>query len=268
MYFSMNNMKPNVDLLHSVWNSSKEYISKNEVALEGLNLDELTNTLFTNGPCYYFVVDFSNMKINYMSPSVKEIHGFNPEDVMFQDILNETHPDDMAFVARAEAAAWDIVFNKIGRALNKKYKISYCFRLKTRDGSYQLMHHQCLILTTDEEGNVCKALNIHTNINHLTTHNNYKVSAISMCGEPSYMDIPLISCEEKFFTSQQLLFTKRETQLIRLMAAGLTSAAIADQLFISIHTVNSHRKKIMQKSGCKSVAQLVIKCVTEGIIQQ
>lgn len=264
----MNNMKPNVDFLHAVWNSSKENISKKEVALEGLNLDELTNTLFTNGPFYYFVVDFSDMKINYMSPSVKEIHGLNPEDVIFQDILNKTHPDDMSFVARAEATAWDIVLNKIGRSANKKYKMSYCFRLRTKDGSYQLIHHQCIILTTDEEGNVRKTLNIHTNINHLTTQNNYKVSAIGMFGEPSYIDIPLIAGEEKFLQNQQLLFTKRETQLIRLMAAGLTSAAIADELFISIHTVNSHRKKIIQKSGCKNVVQLVIKCVAEGIIQQ
>lgn len=261
-------MKPNVDLLHSVWNSSKEYISKKEVALEGFNMEEFTNSIFTNGPFYYFIVDFSNMKTNYMSPSVKDIHGFDPATAEFHDIIGETHPDDMSFVAKAEAAALDIILNRIDRTTNKKYKISYCFRLKTIDGSYKLFHHQCIILTTDEEGNVCKALNIHTNINHLTEQNNYKVSVIGLFGEPSYMDIPLISGEEKFFPSQQMLFTKRETQLIQLMAAGLTSAAIADQLFISIHTVNSHRKKIMQKSGCKSVAQLVIKCVTEGIIQQ
>lgn len=264
----MNNMKLNVDFLHSVWNSSKENTSKKEVALEGLNLDELTNALFTNGPFYYFVVNFSDMKINYMSPSVKEIHGFNPENVVFQDIVNETHPDDISFVGRAEAAAWDVVFKRIGRTVNKKYKISYCYRLKTIDGSYQLFHHQCIVLTTDEDGNVCKTLNIHTNIDHLTTQNNYKVSAIGMFGQPSYMDIPLINTEEKNVPSKQLLFSKREIELIQLLAEGLTSIQMAERLFISINTVNTHRKNIMNKSGCKSVAQLIIKCVTEGVIHQ
>jgi DNA-binding CsgD family transcriptional regulator len=260
--------KPNVDLIHSVWKNAKKYISKKEVVLEGLDFDELTNSIFSNGPFYYFIVDFSSMKINYMSLTVQEIHGFDPENVVFQDILGETHPDDMIFVARAEAAAWNIVFNKIERSENKKYKISYCFRLKIHDGSYKLFHHQCIILTTDEEGNVCKTLNIHTNINHLTTQNNYKVSAIGMFGEPSYMDIPLTLGEGNFLSSKQLLFTKRETEVIQLMAAGLTSIEISEKLFISIHTVNTHRKNIMHKSDCKTVAQLVIKCITEGVIQQ
>jgi hypothetical protein len=226
--------KPNVDLLHSVWNNSRKFISKKEIALEGLNLDELTNSLFTNGLFYYFVVDFVDMQIKYMSPSIQEIHGFDPQQVVFQNILDETHSDDMMFVARAEAAAWNIVFNKIDRTVNKKYKISYCLRLKTSAGTYQLFHHQCIILTTDEEGNVCKTLNIHTNINHLTIQNNYKVSAIGMFGEPSYMNIPLTAGEEKFLLSGQLLFTKRETEIIKLMATGLTSTEIADKLLFRL----------------------------------
>ncbi len=264
----MDTMKPNVDLLHSVWDKSREFVSKKEIALDGLKLDELTNSIFTNGPFYYFIIDFFEMKINYMSPSIKDIHGFDPETVVFQNILDETHPDDMMFVARAEAAAWDLIFNKIDRSLNKKYKVSYCFRLKTSDGTYQLFHHQCMILSTDENGNVSKALNIHTNINHLTTQNNYKVSAIGMFGEPSYMDISLIPGEESFLSSRQMLFTKRETEVIKLLAIGLTSTEIADKLCISINTVNTHRKNIIQKSNCKSVAQLIIKCITEGVIQQ
>ena len=264
----MTDIKPNVDLLHAVWNNSKKFISKKEVALEGFNMDAFTNSIFTNGPFYYFIVDFSDMKINYMSPTVKEVHGFDPENTVFQDILDETHPDDMSFVARAEAAAWDIVFNKIDRASNKKYKISYCFRLKTRDGSYQLFHHQCIVLTTDEEGNVCKTLNIHTNINHLAVQNNYQVSAIGMFGEPSYMNIPLTSGEEVFLPSGQMLFSKRETEILQLIAEGLTSTEMAEKLCISIHTINTHRKNIMQKSQCKTVSQLIIKCITEGVIQK
>ncbi|WP_018342817.1 LuxR C-terminal-related transcriptional regulator [Cytophaga aurantiaca] len=261
-------MKPNVDLLHSVWNNSREFVSKKEVALEGLTLDDLTKSIFTNGPFYYFIVDFFDMKINHMSPSVKDIHGFDPDSVVFQDILDEIHPDDMMFVAKAEAAVWDLIFNKIDRSSNKKYKVSYCFRLKTRDGTYQLFHHQGIILTTDEEGNIGKSLNVHTNINHLTAQNNYKVSVIGMLGEPSYMDIPLTFGDQKFLSTKQLLFSKREIEILKLMAGGMISTEIADKLCISINTVNTHRKNIMKKGNCKTLAQLIIKCVTEGVIQQ
>ena len=261
-------MKPNVDLLHAVWDKSREFVSKKETELAELDLNELTNSIFTNGPFYYFIIDFSKMKINYISPSVKDIHGFDPDKVVLQDILNEIHPDDMAFVSKAEDAVWDLIFNKINSASNKKYKVSYCFRLKTSDGTYQLFHHQSMILTTDENGKIGKALNIHTNINHITTQNTNKVSAIGMFGEPSYMDISLVPGEENVLSSQQMLLTKREIEVVKLLTAGLTSVEIADKLCISINTVNTHRKNIIQKSNCKSVAQLIIKCITEGVIHQ
>jgi DNA-binding NarL/FixJ family response regulator len=44
---------------------------------------------------------------------------------------------------------------------------------------------------------------------------------------------------------QQL--TEREMEVIRLAAAGMTSAAIAKQLFISRRTVETHRSRAMQK---------------------
>ena len=50
----------------------------------------------------------------------------------------------------------------------------------------------------------------------------------------------------------------RETEVLVLVAQGLSSKAIADQLNISIHTVNTHRKNITRKTGIKSVAGLAV----------
>lgn len=54
-------------------------------------------------------------------------------------------------------------------------------------------------------------------------------------------------------------FTDREVEIIRLLAAGKSSAEISDILFISRQTVSKHRSNILKKSNCKSSAELLHK---------
>lgn len=54
-----------------------------------------------------------------------------------------------------------------------------------------------------------------------------------------------------------IVITKREQEVLDLVATGKTSSEIADQLNISIRTVESHRYNLMQKLGVKNTAGLV-----------
>lgn len=49
------------------------------------------------------------------------------------------------------------------------------------------------------------------------------------------------------------MFTKREKQILSLIAQGFTSQAIANSLFISLETVKKHRKNIIQKARSKGL---------------
>lgn len=60
--------------------------------------------------------------------------------------------------------------------------------------------------------------------------------------------------------------SERETDVLVLVAKGLSSKEIADQLNISIHTVNSHRKNITHKTGIKSVAGLAVYAVIHNLM--
>lgn len=53
--------------------------------------------------------------------------------------------------------------------------------------------------------------------------------------------------------------TKREIEIVQMIADGKTSEAIAEALFISIHTVNNHRKHIKKKLAYNNLAQLTKK---------
>jgi len=68
-------------------------------------------------------------------------------------------------------------------------------------------------------------------------------------------------------TIEQEQLSERETEVLKLLVAGLSNKEIADKLFISIHTVISHRKNISQKTGIKSQAGLTIYAISNKIIQ-
>ncbi len=60
--------------------------------------------------------------------------------------------------------------------------------------------------------------------------------------------------------------TDREIQVIRLSVKGLTAAQIAQQLFLSVHTVNTHRQRIYSKLGVKNVSGMIRKASEMGIV--
>jgi len=64
----------------------------------------------------------------------------------------------------------------------------------------------------------------------------------------------------------QLLITRREKEVLLLIAEGLTNAAIAEKLFISIPTVNTHRKSLLEKFDVKNTAMLIGKATKLELI--
>lgn len=62
------------------------------------------------------------------------------------------------------------------------------------------------------------------------------------------------------------IFTRREKEVLKLIAEGLTNQEIAEKLFISQLTVISHRKSLVEKTGAKNTAQLVKFCFENGYL--
>ncbi|MDP1564184.1 MAG: response regulator transcription factor, partial [Pirellulaceae bacterium] len=52
------------------------------------------------------------------------------------------------------------------------------------------------------------------------------------------------------------LLTDRELEIFRLIGAGITTGAIAEQLFLSTHTIDTHRENIKRKLNAKTGAEL------------
>ncbi len=62
--------------------------------------------------------------------------------------------------------------------------------------------------------------------------------------------------------------TKRERQILKLIAEGYKSREIADYLHISPHTVETHRARVMQKLGIHNTAGLVTFAIEKGLVSK
>ncbi len=60
--------------------------------------------------------------------------------------------------------------------------------------------------------------------------------------------------------------SQREIEIVRLVAEGLSNKEIADKLFLSVHTITTHRKNIMAKLGVNNTAGLVMFAIRNEIV--
>lgn len=65
-----------------------------------------------------------------------------------------------------------------------------------------------------------------------------------------------------------VLLTKREKEILRLIADEMTTNEIAEKLFISSYTVETHRKNLIQKLGVRNIAGLVRYAVERGLMEE
>jgi DNA-binding CsgD family transcriptional regulator len=258
-------MKPEITLMHKVWDGLVTD-QRMPTPMPEVSYDEIISSVFSSGPFYFYVIDFFDLSVGSISSGFTAAHGIPPENVhTINDILALVHPDDMDFVAKAEKKAYDFIYNSIGVERIRRCKVSYNFRFRTGNGSYKMYNHQALILTVDEKGNFIKSLNIHTDISHITDKNTHTYSIIGLAGEPSFLNNRVFE-EAETKAPFENAFSRRELEIIRLLAEGLDSGAISKKLFISEFTVKTHRKNIKKKSGCKTTSELVARSVSEGWI--
>jgi DNA-binding NarL/FixJ family response regulator len=79
-------------------------------------------------------------------------------------------------------------------------------------------------------------------------------------------DAELHTASVKGGSCDPVKISARELEIVRLIAEGFTNKEIGDRLFISTHTVMTHRKNIMNKLGINNTAGLVIYAVQEKLI--
>ena len=65
---------------------------------------------------------------------------------------------------------------------------------------------------------------------------------------------------------EKVVLTRREKEVLALIAEGLTNQEIAKQLFVSVTTVDTHRKNLLAKFEVKNTATLINRATKAGLI--
>ena len=58
-------------------------------------------------------------------------------------------------------------------------------------------------------------------------------------------------------SDEKPILTRREKEVLELIANGMTNSEIAQQLFLSVTTVDTHRKNLLAKFNCRNIASLI-----------
>ena len=67
-------------------------------------------------------------------------------------------------------------------------------------------------------------------------------------------------------STEQIIVGNGSDEIIKMIAEGLTNAQIAEDLFLSNHTINTHRKNILSKLGIKNTAGIVMYAVKMNLV--
>lgn len=255
------------DDMKKTWYEIARYQDKPMDVKFELEIHKKLLDIFQVGDYYYYICNLYKVELEYINDKVKEVLKLNSSsDFSVEYIYENIHPDDKNRFIAHEQKVTDF-FNNLPSEKVLKYKVSYDYRLRCGDGTYKWILMQTVTIQTDENGAVIRVLGVQTDITHLKTNNQPSgLSFIGLEGEKSYYNVKVDDYISIQPTNETHNLTNREKEVLGLIVKGKTSVQIASILFISKHTVDSHRKNILRKTNSKSVSELLFKTITEGLI--
>ena len=207
---------------------------------------------------FFVVADFLSFKFLYVSELSNKILGIKPEILDPYYFIDSTHPDDVQrhYLGRAKMVN---MAKELYSAGNGYSILSSNLRLRNTDGEYsQVLFQEYLYYVSIPYKSVF-LLQINTNIDWWkpvkSSFHHYTGNDLTLF---RYPDIELLNIG--------ICFSDREFEIIRLIGSGLSSEQIAAKLFISINTVSTHRKNIIEKSGKHNISELIYELKDKGLM--
>lgn len=225
----------------------------------------LINTITAENTVASFAWCGETVGVSFLSKNFTKIfgypsHTFADEGIDF--ILSRVHPEDLsAFLQFIETShtppcTWFESHDAAG------FEIS--FRFKHYQGHWIWICEKIIVLSVTAEGFLDHAFLTFTDITDLAnrkekekmetlTHKKSKLAE-------AWVKYKSLQKEKNSLSScNGHVLTEREKQVLELVSKGYSSKQIAHHLFISRHTVESHRKHLLRKLNVSNAAELVVK---------
>ena len=231
-----------------------------------------------------YLLNFRQGKYLYVSPSIFDLLGYLPErflDKGLEHLYALIHPADYPRILKEHAGFVNQITRKGNDSINI---IHHKYRLQHDRQQWVWVENTGIILTygADNKPENCigflKKLSYSpSEIRQKTWINFSNNLAKALHGAPPNGLAALTNKRSAFFSEissdtsfpqlmeimldqkSDLNISRREKEVLQLIATGLSTKEIADQLFISNTTVISHRKNLLQKFTAKNTAELINK---------
>jgi len=219
-----------------------------------LALEEMTK----NNKQFILIFDMIRMNVAFSSKMTHELLGINHEEISPYHFKEATHPDDLKRnelgIAKLFKTAHEFFVAKKGEIL-----ISSNFRFRNLTGNYSNQLVQGYLFYSPALNDTVYFVNINTDIDW---YKNFKGSFHYYIGN----DMSKFRYPDDKLLRESHPFSDREFEIIKLVHAGLDSEQISLKLFLSKHTVNTHRKNILEKSGKAHMPDLIYFLKEQGLL--
>jgi DNA-binding CsgD family transcriptional regulator len=229
----------------------------NGIAPNDRLMEELENQMGINNQ-FLYIADTIKMKVIFTSKRSIQMIGIEPEEVTPYHFMEAVHPDDIKRLhlgrSKVIKIAQDLFIAEKGYSL-----ISTNFKFRTPSGVFSDFLVQGYLFYTTIPIKTVFFLKIHTNIDwHKKIKNGYHYYVGTDLSYFRYPDDEMLM--------KGNIFSSREFEIIKLIESGLGSEEIAHKLFLSVHTVNTHRRNILEKSGKAHISELIYDLMERGVL--
>lgn len=245
-------MANNSDEISSYLTSLKDKLSERKVVERPS--DDVSNFPLALGQCLY-IMDFKKKIVSYQK-GVKEFLGYTNEEFTFDLVSSYFHPDDFEIITRLIRGT--LMFASDNN-VSKDVSFFLTYRIQKKDGSYVKVMRQSTTYDLDESGKIISNFSLLSDISFLNTSNKVEWN----------FDAPGLNKEkfrEYIMKEYKGFFSDRETEILHQLTKGLSSKEIGDVLNLSKHTVDTHRRNMLNKAHCKNTVELLNFCKHSGII--
>jgi len=233
-----------------------------ESQLEDVTLNDVS--LFAGGKMFYGVMDYVTAEFNFVSSNAASILAVPADQVTASVWLQRWHPEDFELIQMSQRCQARFMADFVDSTEIMNYKMCQKYRLRQEDGSYRQFLNQITPLSISDRDELQRALLVQTDITHLGQSINHRLSFIHMYGGPSFYSDDFECFVEE--GTEELTLSERERNILRLIAMGKRSQEIADELYISRHTVDTHRRNILTKTECGNMSEVVCSSIRNGWI--
>lgn len=223
--------------------------------------------LLPNSPSFFFVVEPAKNAYHFMGSQQETVSGFTNREVMdrgMEFLYTRLHPDEVPIL---QEKVYPNIAKTLGEAtINKNIRNSvtqFNYRFKKKGGAYHNLLEHLYVLEVDQKGRPSLFLGNIVNLE------NDKVLPLRLTIK--YMQengSPEILFSESYSYDHIDLgkLTKREIEVLHKLALGKTSKVIGNELSISNHTVDTHRRNLLKKLKCSSVVDLTRLAFRKGLL--